>query len=120
MRGIRGRAIIAFMRRTVLLLIVAVLCLRVWAGEAMAGQMLGQQLAAASQVTMVHGPDCPAAAEDDAPACGSCVHCQDCSLNALPTLPAQAAAPVPPAQAPAHGAGFASADPARALEPPIA
>lgn len=111
------------MRRSVLLLLVAVLCLRVWAGEAMAGQMLTQQVAASHAAMAVHGPDCAGAmaGQDEAEmACGSCLHCQDCSLNALPTLPPQASASAQPAQALPAGAGFASAEPAPELEPPIA
>jgi hypothetical protein len=118
------------MRRWLLFTLIAVLCLRAWAGEVMAGQMLAQQLHAATAAAqqaepMQHGPDCMAAmaeadqATDDGVACGSCLHCQDCSLTALPVLaPAlQAALPHAP-RAHVHVA-FASAEPAQRLKPPI-
>lgn len=119
------------MRRSVLLILVAVLCLRVWAGEAMAGHMLAQQVAAAAasaepvSAMAEHGPDCPGASADAGPAtghadCGSCLSCQDCSLNAMTmAFGAQLFAhPAPPT--PARHFYFASADPRPGFKPPIA
>lgn len=95
------------MRRRLLLLVVAALLLRGWLGEAMAGQMLALQLQAAGApvtIAAMHGPDCPGlAAQDeagDADTAANALHCQDCTLNALPAptpatgraLPAPAAA----------------------------
>jgi hypothetical protein len=111
------------MRRSVLLLLVAVLCLRVWAGEAMAGQMLEQQVAASHAAMAVHGPDCAGAmaGQDEAEmACGSCLHCQDCSLNALPAPALLAAGPLQHVHRPVAMAGYSSAEPLPELEPPIA
>lgn len=105
------------------------LCLRLGVGEAMAAQMLQQQLAAAqaSAAQQAAMPDCPghtsgqdAAARDaEDPACGSCLHCEACSLHALPA--AQAMAPVwtahpLPLPLPAR---FTSAQPLQGLKPPI-
>lgn len=119
------------MRRWLLFTLIAVLCLRAWAGEAMAGQMLAQQLHAASAAaapagSMQHGADCMAAMADEAgqtadngTVCGSCLHCQDCSITALPTLaPAMPAALPPAPRANAHAA-FASAEPLQGIKPPI-
>jgi hypothetical protein len=119
----------ARMSLRVVYLLVAVLLLRGWVGEAMAGQMLSQQLQAAAPAGAAamasHGPDCAGAMESGAAAesamsCGSCLHCQDCSLNALPAVrPAEAgAAGHAPLAAPARA--FASAEPVRGLKPPIA
>lgn len=113
------------MPRRLLLVLVAVLLLRGWAGEAMAGQMLAQQLqaAATAQELAAHPPDCPFAAaaadEVDAPSACSCLQCDDCSLNALvvPLLPhAEPLAATPLAPRPL---AFASAEPIRGLKPPI-
>jgi hypothetical protein len=79
------------MHRRLLLLLVAALFLRAWVGEAMAGQMLVQQLqgagaaVTAAQALPLHGPDCPGmAADDTASAAAAVLHCQDCTLHALP------------------------------------
>lgn len=119
----------AQMSPRIVYLLVAVLLLRGWVGEAMAGQMLSLQLQAASpasvSATTAHGPDCAGAmdsgtAAESAMNCGSCLHCQDCSLNALPTVspPEAGAAAHAPFAAPARA--FASAEPVRGLKPPIA
>jgi hypothetical protein len=115
------------MRRSVLLVVIAVLCLRVWVGEAMAGHMLAQQIAGAMPAAEAaeHGPDCPGAAMDESkPAghaeCGSCLSCQDCSLNAM-TMAFEAqlfARPTAPVRAGAIA--FGSNDPRRGHKPPIA
>jgi hypothetical protein len=118
-------AIIRRMHRRLLLVLVAVLLLRGWAGEAMAGQMLAQQLqaAAVAQQVAAHPPDCPFAAaannEAEAAVACSCLQCDDCSLNALvvPHLPhAEPLAAAPLASKPL---AFASAEPVRGLKPPI-
>lgn len=119
----------ARMSLRVVYLLVAVLVLRGWVGEAMAGEMLAAQLQAAASASVpagpVHGPDCAGAMDQHADAestmsCGSCLHCQDCSLNALPavSLAASGVAPHTPFAGPAPA--FASAEPARGLKPPIA
>jgi hypothetical protein len=95
----------------------------------MAGQMLSLQLQAASPAGVAamagHGPDCAGAtndgvAADSAMNCGSCLHCQDCSLNALPTLSRSEAGTMAHAPFAAPARAFASAEPARGLKPPIA
>lgn len=115
------------MRRRMLFLLALVLLLRAWAGEAMAGQMLAQQLQAASAaVAAVHPPDCPGAALMDATAdtgemkCGSCLQCQDCSLNALPSLPAVTAHAAKPRPATTVPRAFSSAEARPGFKPPIA
>lgn len=120
------------MRRLLPLVLIAVLCLRAWAGEAMAGQMLAQQVAAVAVGQMQtaapdaarHGPDChdtAALQEGTADAhCASCVQCQDCSLNVLPAVVPDTTATLPHAPAASAAASFASAEPARGLKPPIA
>ena len=112
------------MRRRMLVLMVILLCLRGWVGEAMAGTMLGQQLAAQQHATAAM-PDCHMGAGEDASPGGeqssshaSCLTCVVCSLNALPMyeLPQSTSAlqclPAPAA------AAFASAEPLHASKPP--
>lgn len=121
------------MRRFVLLILVAVLCLRVWAGEAMAGHMLAQQVAAAAAsapaepapAMVEHAPDCPGASADTAPAaghadCSSCLSCQDCSLNAMTMAFGAQLFAQPAPLTPARHFYFASADPRPGFKPPIA
>lgn len=117
------------MRRWLLFTLIAVLCLRAWAGEVMAGQMLGQQLHAATVVAAQsdggHTPDCMAAMADDerdvdsGMACGSCLHCQDCSITALPAVAPAMSAALPHAPRADMQMAFASAEPAKRLKPPI-
>lgn len=116
------------MRRWLLFTLIAVLCLRAWAGEAMAGQMLAHALhsatMAAAQSEAVHGPDCMAAMADEerdagGPACGSCLHCQDCSITALPAVALAMADPLPHAPRVHVHAAFASAEPLPGIKPPI-
>lgn len=116
------------MRRWLLFTLIAVLCLRAWAGEAMAGQMLGHQLhaaAAAAQAATVHSPDCMAAMADEERdtsgglVCGSCLHCQDCSITALPAVAPTVAAALPHAPRDHSRVAFASALPLQGLKPPI-
>jgi hypothetical protein len=118
------------MHRWLLVLMIALLPLRGWVGEAMAGQMLAQQLHTANSSVMqadamADCPGHPAAAQapsDKAadPTCTSCAHCQACSTVALQPAPARAL-PAPTTYAlPATGAAhFASALPVPALKPPI-
>lgn len=134
------------MRRWLLLLMVVLLPLRAWAGEAMAGQMLqaalppaqhaGQPLAAPgaghhAQAAPTAHHDCdealPAAAAqphhgqdaagmDD---CPTCAHCQACSAVALsPPEPLAAVSSFTQAR-PLGGAGaHASAEQPHAFKPP--
>lgn len=134
------------MHRWFLLLLIALLPLRGWVGDAAAADMLAQhavaaQPAAAKPVRM--GPaahderqlphhDCvehahtPAAMEaagpsDDVSACAACASCLVCSSVAMAWH--SAAAPLPVATVTRPGSSsprFASADPARELRPPIA
>jgi hypothetical protein len=113
------------MSRRVLLLVVVALLLRAWIGEAMAGQMLAQQLhAPAAQAMTMHGPDCPGAMldQDSSPAdlAATLAGCQDCTLHALAAVPAVPVAPFAPA-APIDGVpiAFASAELRTASKPPI-
>lgn len=136
------RRIIRRMRRWFILVLVALLPLRGWVGDAMAGQMLAQHLAATKTVAstpvsmgggehsdcMGHAasPAAPAADEAvvaDAPAgadCPTCAQCQACSSFALALPPAIALPPLAQAVVPGEAAArFASADPLPGLKPPI-
>ena len=131
------------MRRWFVLLLIALLPLRGWVGEAMAGEMLGQHVAAAAsaqaQQAQAASPQAQAAShdcmghqaaaslggEEEAPQsasgdCPTCASCQVCSSVVLATQ----AAPLPPAAfgntlVPRMGTPFASAEPAPAFKPPI-
>ena len=121
------------MRRWLLFTLIAVLCLRAWAGEVMAGQMLGHQLHAATMIATVaatqaeggHTPDCMAAMAGeeqqaaDGMACGSCLHCQDCSITALPAVAPAVQAGLPHAPRVHMQVAFASAEPVPGIKPPI-
>lgn len=114
------------MHRSLVLLIAVTLLLRGWVGEAMAGQMLALQLQAAGapvEVVVVHGPDCPGmAAQDEAgdvDAAAKVLHCQDCTLNALPAPTLAVARPLPVPAASAPQPVFTSAEPQPGLKPPI-
>lgn len=119
----------ASMRRWLLFTLIAVLCLRAWAGEVMAGQMLAQHLhaatVAAAQADGGHTPDCMASMADqegdaaDGMACGSCLHCQDCSITALPAVAPAVQAALPQAPQTQVRVAFASAEPLQRLKPPI-
>ncbi|MBI2768152.1 MAG: hypothetical protein HYX47_00885 [Burkholderiales bacterium] len=122
------------MRHLILVLMIALLPVRGWVGEAMAGQMLAQQLSAIKTIAAHAQPersaghfspedsmksmaDCPGHSQ---PAQGTCSGCQMCSLLALdaavPTvLPVAPAHPLPVALP----AAFASAEPAPGFKPPI-
>lgn len=128
------------MRRWLLLVMVLLLPLRGWVGEAMAGEMLQQHVAAMS--SQHHAAPAPAAHDCDhhgsaaAPAevdeaaqqpmqpdgdCATCASCQACSSVALwPPLPVLDA-PTAIQSAPHGGQGsFSSAEPVLAFKPPRA
>ncbi len=133
----RGRAlIISAMHRWLLILLIALVPLRGWVGEAMAGQMLAQQLDAIESVaasahaeraaghsdTQMAAHDCHSAAPLAAPAegsCASCVQCQVCSVLVLPAAAEPAPAGAGQAVPPSRGAHFDSAPPAPLFKPPI-
>lgn len=129
------------MRHWFLILMIALLPLRGWAGDMMASHALGQRIAAATSVsaapavlksaeTPVMHDDCPGhaakpAAPDVAPAgvasdCGNCTACQVCHSVAMtvsvvpPVLPA-----APHARPLQAGVPFASAEPVPGIKPPI-
>lgn len=131
------------MRRWLLLVLVLLLPVRAWVGDAMAGDMLQQHLASAvtheahaqaaaeaSQHSAAH--DCdehrqaavePAADEASAgPAhadCATCASCQACSSVALsPAPPAAAGSSIAHPQPRAVVLAYASAEPALAFKPP--
>lgn len=112
------------MKRRLLLLLVAVLLLRGWAGEAMAGQMLATQLQAMATAHQMHGEDCAEAMADEAADaladCASCVQCHDCTLNALPATVAQGQAELLHALAATPPPAYASAEPRQGFKPPKA
>jgi hypothetical protein len=133
MQTAAGGLTIAPMRRSVLLVVIAVLCLRVWVGEAMAGHMLAQQIAGALPASAAavspdaaeHGPDCPGAAMDEAATaghaeCGSCLSCQDCSLHAMTVAFEAQLFAHPAAPMPAGTFSFGSNDLRPGHKPPIA
>ncbi|MBC5765955.1 hypothetical protein [Ramlibacter albus] len=108
------------MRIRMILLLVAALLFKGWVGEAMAGQMLAQQLDQAVAAQAMHA-DCPghAAHEDGKTNPASCEQCQACSLHALPAMPVLVAGAAPratPAQAAIH---FTSAEPRPTRKPPV-
>ena len=120
------------MHRWLLLVMIALLPLRGWVGEAMAGQMLQQQLAgveavatqatqaAAHEDCMGHATpadDSTAASPTDCPSCASCQVCSSVALafNATALQPIAFSPPAPTTFV--HR--FASAEPAPALKPPI-
>lgn len=128
------------MRLLVLALMIALLPLRSWAGDAMAVELVAQQALAAG-----HASASPAALDDchpdhghaadrglghdtsacaqDGPAgtdCDTCTSCQICHSVALAAVLPQAVAPVLPAVAPRSSQPrYASAEPAPGFKPPI-
>lgn len=130
------------MRHLVLALMIALLPIRGWVGDAMAAQMLADRMeAAAVQALPVQAQpgdaqaaheECPGhAAQAQAPdaqpqppatheACASCVTCQVCSSAALAVSRLEAQAhPIPHARPDAGSAAFASAEAVPVLKPPI-
>jgi hypothetical protein len=130
------------MHRWLLVLMIALLPLRGWVGDAMAGQMLQQRLATAEAAAapshhaaaLAH-EDCAGhaqAADDEAAAsdsdatamphadCATCASCQVCSSVALAMSSVSLQPLAFATSAPTSFAvRFASAEPARALKPPI-
>lgn len=109
------------MVRRLLLLVVAALVLRGWVGEAMAGQMLAQQLQLPSvHAAAMHSPDCPGSVADDGEsAAGQGTHCQDCTLHAMTAAPLSVARVLPATRAAAATPAFASAERLPGDKPPI-
>ncbi|WP_298924126.1 hypothetical protein [uncultured Ramlibacter sp.] len=121
------------MRHWLLVLLIALLPLRGWAAEAMAGRMLAQQLDAIEFVATQHHStgasgnsdsgmatqamaDCPGhaaaaaaasavadVAVQDSDPCASCLQCQACSILALQPGATPLAGPVPSHHAAAAG-----------------
>ena len=116
------------MRIWLLVILIALLPLRSWAGDAMAGQLLAQQLAAATQAEAAAPmADCPghaamdaADAGTDAGASACCEQCQLCS-SVSPRLAVGVALepPLTHARPIAAQPRFASASSLRLLRPPI-
>lgn len=124
------------MSRWLLLVMIVLLPLRGWAGDAMAAEMSARQVqnaavAVASQGQAPHHEaahdDCaghaldpqagPAAQDAD---CPTCAMCQACSALALVSFAADTGAAAPGQQHPSGAfARFASADEARGFKPPI-
>lgn len=127
------------MRRWLLVLLIALLPLRAWLGEAMAADMLAQHAApvAAQQSASAHGAagDCaghhakpgdagsaagPQAQSGEGLDAANCAACQVCSTMALAFRQPQVSAPDFGAAPPVPAAfTFASAEPAPADKPPI-
>ena len=121
------------MRRWLLLVLVLLLPLRGWVGDAMAGQMLQQQAPVqiheqAAAQDMVHDHDCDHHGTDEAQAqdpqrpsgdCPKCPSCQACSSVALWTPSLTLALGRCRHSAPeAAQAACTSAEPALAFKPP--
>jgi hypothetical protein len=131
------------MRRWLLLVMVLLLPLRGWVGEAMASEMLQQHVAAVAQQVAPahehgayqghdhrHGHDCDehahAAPADADPAqpqasadCPTCAGCQACSSPALsPAVPVTAAGGFSQPRPHTVQLAYTSAEPAVALKPP--
>jgi hypothetical protein len=126
------------MRRWFILLMIALLPIRGWVGDAMAADMLTQRLhtlapvqAATTQPadahadchgkTVAHNPAQPVAGNaPDIADCGSCASCQVCHSLVLAAASGTASAvSAPHAAPPVRGTHFASAEPTRGFKPPI-
>lgn len=130
------------MRHFVLVLMIALLPLRGWVGDAMAMELAPSRMAAHALPTAepAQGPhhgamaaagmaapaDCPghAAAQDEtqpkAADCNTCTACQSCHAVALtPSFPHLAPAPLPANRPLAAAHHFASAERAPGFKPPI-
>jgi hypothetical protein len=120
----------AAMHRWLLVVMIALLPLRAWVGDAMAGEMLQQRVAVAAQQAveapshdcMGHGQAAPAPHDEAAgnADCPTCASCQVCSAVALVVMPVSPAAnvhsQVPP---PSRERSHPSAERAPAFKPPI-
>ena len=124
------------MRRLFIALMIVLLPVRGWLGDAMAMEMTQHALHAGTAATAMaahdaHGavPDCHGAAAEspaEAPAaashdgCGTCTACQVCHTVALADVfPSQPARGAPHVLVPAPATGFISAEPAPGFKPPI-
>ena len=133
------------MRRLAIALMIALLPLRGWVGDAMAMEMAAatlEQPAQAIESGAVHThdsrfaadldtqaamhADCPGHADSHAETaqtssnCGSCAACQICHAVALaPSFPHLAPAPLSAERPRTAGPDFASADRAQGIKPPI-
>ena len=119
------------MRRWLLVLLIALLPLRGWMGDAMAAQMAVQPHAAANQAVHAAPSDCaghhdqseaaaPSLPDESPQADANCAACQACSTMALAFSHAPVPEPVFGAAPPAQPlVAFASAEPAPADKPPI-
>jgi hypothetical protein len=107
------------MRRRLVYLFVVLLLLRGWMGEAMAGQMIGQQIEKAVAAVAVQAADCHGDTHDDG-RMADCEACEACSMNALPAPLAAIGAAAPDVPRAQGMASFASAERRAASEPPIA
>lgn len=118
------------MRRWLLLLLIALLPLRGWVGEAMAGEMAQRQVQAAAAVQATertqHAHDDCAGHDDDAAAshhhgdCPTCAGCQACSAAALVSFVATPAIQrLPQALPTAPEPSSRDAGPQTVLKPPI-
>jgi hypothetical protein len=116
------------MRHFVLALMIVLLPLRGWVGDAMAMQMSAGALeatavAAQKDTEHVHCLEQASSSEEAAPAtadCNTCTSCQICHSIALtPTLLTLATVPMPVAQPQAGAPLFASAERALGFKPPI-
>ena len=120
------------MRRWLLLLMIALLPLRGWVGEALAGQMIEQQVHAAASAAQEAMHEQHAAAHDDCAGdesaspthdhadCSTCAGCQACSAAMLVGLVASPRVqrftlPLPAAFEPSHR----EAGPQSPFKPPI-
>jgi hypothetical protein len=110
------------MVRRLMLLVVVALLLRGWVGEAMAGQMLAQQLQLPStHAAALHSPDCPGSVEgeDGEAAADQGQHCQDCTLHALTAAPLALPWLQPASRVLPRAPAFASAERLPGDKPPI-
>ena len=108
------------MRFRVVLLLVLALVLKGWVGEAMAGQMVAQQLQHAAIGADADAQPChPHAPAGDGGGHVSCEQCQACSLNALPAAPVVLATALPQPMQARAAVHFASAEPRQGHKPPV-
>lgn len=106
------------MHRWVLVLMLVLLPLRGWAGDAMAGRMLAQEAAGSHEMAecMGHGePAHSGAAAHPSP----CIDCPLAAVALLPALPGKAPTSFAPPRPGAGPAGFSSADLPPRFKPPI-
>ena len=120
------------MRHLLLILMLALLPMRGWAGDVMAIRMAGHQPVVVEKVASAPHAECaehahanahPASGAHDAKTngdCPSCAGCQVCSSVALFMQPSAVAVSRLPHGVPSMtGAAFTSAEPAPGFKPPI-